>query len=66
MALFWTPPVPLTTSNYEKIKLCIDGNLAIYGSHLPLDRHHEIGNNAILAGKLGLEQCGSFLPYPGS
>ena len=63
--LFWTPPVPLTSSNYEKVKLCIDGNLAVYGSHLPLDRHHEIGNNAILAGKLGLEQCGTFLPFQG-
>ena len=63
--LFWTPPVPLTGSNYEKLKLCIDGNLAIYSSHLPLDRHHEIGNNAILAGKLGLEPCGTFLPFQG-
>ncbi len=63
--LFWTPPTPLTGSRYEKIKLCIDGNLAIYGSHLPLDCHPEIGNNAILATKLGLEPCGTFLPYQG-
>ena len=63
--IFWTPPTPLTGSNFEKIKLCIDANLAIYGSHLPLDCHPEIGNNAILADKLGLEPCGSFLPYEG-
>ena len=63
--MFWTAPIPLTGSNYEKIKLCINGNLAVYGSHLPLDCHPEIGNNAILANKLGLEPCGSFLPYQG-
>ena len=63
--LFWTPPTPLTGSNFEKVKLCMDSNLAVYGSHLPLDCHPEIGNNAILANKLGLQSCGSFLPYEG-
>ncbi len=63
--IFWTPPLPLTGSNYEKIKLCMDSNLAIYGCHLPLDCHPEIGNNTILAEKLGLEPSGSFLPYEG-
>lgn len=63
--LFWTPPIPMTKSNFEKIKLCMDANLAIYSSHLPLDCHPEIGNNAILAKKLGLEPCGTFLPYEG-
>lgn len=63
--VFWTPPIPLLGVNYEKIKLCLDSNLAVYGSHLPLDRHPEIGNNAILAKKIGLEPCGTFLPYEG-
>ena len=63
--LFWTPPIPLINSAYEKVKLCIDHNLAVYGSHLPLDCHPEIGNNAILAQKLQLEPLASFLPYEG-
>jgi dinuclear metal center YbgI/SA1388 family protein len=63
--LFWTPPIPLINSAYEKVKLCIDHNLAVYGSHLPLDCHSEIGNNAILAQKLQLEPIASFLPYEG-
>ncbi len=63
--LFWTPPIPLTGPAYEKIKLCTDHNLAVYGSHLPLDCHPEIGNNAILAQKLQLEPIASFLPYEG-
>lgn len=63
--LFWTPPIPLTGPAYEKTKLCIDHNLAVYGSHLPLDCHPEIGNNAILAQKLELTPIASFLPYEG-
>jgi dinuclear metal center YbgI/SA1388 family protein len=63
--IFWTPPIPLTGPAYEKTKLCIDHNLAVYGSHLPLDCHPEIGNNAILAQKLQLEPIASFLPYEG-
>ena len=64
--LFWTPPTPITGSNYEKIKLCLDNNLAVYSSHLPLDCHPEIGNNALLASKLGLEPSSTFLPYQGT
>ena len=63
--LFWTPPIPFINSAYQKVKLCIDHNLAVYGSHLPLDCHPEIGNNAILAQKLQLEPIASFLPYEG-
>ena len=63
--LFWTPPIPLINSAFQKVKLCIDHNLAVYGSHLPLDCHPEIGNNAILAQKLQLEPIASFLPYEG-
>ncbi|MGB0408739.1 MAG: Nif3-like dinuclear metal center hexameric protein [Opitutales bacterium] len=63
--LFWTPPTPLTDTHYHKVKTALDGNLAVYGAHLPLDCHPEIGNNALLAKALGLERIGSFLPYEG-
>lgn len=63
--LYWTPPLPLVGPAYDKVKLLLDNNLALYGSHLPLDRHPEIGNNAILARKLELSPCGTFLPYEG-
>ena len=62
---FWTPPIPLVGAAYEKIKVCLDGNLAVYGSHLPLDLHPEIGNNSLLAQKLGLTPMGTFLEYEG-
>jgi dinuclear metal center YbgI/SA1388 family protein len=64
--LFWSPPVPLTDIRYEKVKTAMDGNLAVYGAHLPLDCHPEIGNNALLAQALGLECVGSFVPYEGN
>ena len=49
----------------KKLNCVIDHDLAVYGSHLPLDCHPEIGNNAILAQKLGLVPTSSFLPYEG-
>ena len=63
--LFWTPPIPIVGNAYEKTKLCIESNLAVYGSHLPLDCHPEIGNNRLLADKLGLSPEATFLPYEG-
>jgi len=64
--MFWSPPVPLTGTSYKKVKTALDGNLAVYGAHLPLDCHPEIGNNALLAKELGLERLGSFLAYEGN
>ena len=54
--LYWNAPITLTGTSYMKIKTAIDGNLAVYGAHLPLDGHPEIGNNALLADLLGLKK----------
>lgn len=64
--LYWNAPIPLTGSNYKKVKTAIDGNLAVYGAHLPLDCHPEIGNNALLADALGLAKIGGCVPYEGN
>lgn len=64
--LFWTPPIPLTGRHYAKVKTALDGNLAVYGAHLPLDAHPEIGNNALLARELGLTPEKGFLEYEGN
>lgn len=64
--LYWTQPIPLVGSDYTKIKLAFDHNLAVYGAHLPLDCHPEIGNNALLAQALELDVIDSFLPYEGN
>lgn len=64
--LFWNPPQPFTGSVRQKLKVCLDGNLAVYSSHLPLDLHPEIGNNALLAAELGLNPTGGFVHYEGN
>lgn len=63
--LFWDGGVPLTGRRYRRAKTAMDANLAIYSSHLPLDVHAEIGNNAILARELGIEVEGRFGVYKG-
>lgn len=63
--LYWNPPQPMTGSDYEKIRVLIEGNLAVYSSHLPLDAHPQIGNNALIAKALELEPVGTFLHHEG-
>ena len=64
--LFWNQPIPLTGTNYKKVKYALDNNIAVYGSHLPLDCHTQIGNNALLAESIGLKKICTFLPYEGT
>jgi dinuclear metal center YbgI/SA1388 family protein len=39
---------------YRKLKRAFAAGLAVYSSHLPLDLHPEVGNNALLCAALGL------------
>jgi len=63
--LFWGKPLAVTGSMYERMRILIEGNLALYGVHLPLDMHPEWGNNAGLASVLGLEEQEPFGAYKG-
>src|SRR5690242_18985866 len=47
--LFWGPTHPWTGKRLELMRLLIENNLAVYSSHLPLDMHPRLGNNAQLA-----------------
>lgn len=58
--LFWGASHPWTGRRYEVIKLLVQNNLAVYSSHLPLDAHPQIGNNAQLAKALGFRQLKEF------
>lgn len=58
--LFWSPRQPWTGKNYELLRLLIQNNLAIYSSHLPLDAHSKLGNNAQLCAALGLKNLKPF------
>jgi dinuclear metal center YbgI/SA1388 family protein len=64
--LFWNTPASYSGPLYEKLKLAMDNNLAVYSSHLPLDAHPEIGNNRLLAKAIGLEPEDWFLAYEGT
>jgi len=58
--LFWSPAHPWTGRRRELMRLLIENNLAIYSSHLPLDAHPRLGNNAQLAAALGLKKLKPF------
>lgn len=64
--MFWQGTQPVTGAYYRKLKLAMEAGLAIYSSHLPLDFHPEVGNNALLAKALGLENVQPFLQSKGS
>jgi dinuclear metal center YbgI/SA1388 family protein len=54
--LFWSPSHPWTGPKYALLRLLLDNNLAVYSSHLPLDAHPRLGNNAQLCAALGLRK----------
>lgn len=55
--IFWQSMQPVTGIAYRKLKAAMDGNLAIYAAHLPLDVHPVYGNNALLAKACGISSC---------
>lgn len=63
--LFWGKPYRITGSLYKRVQFLIKNDLALYGVHLPLDMHPEIGNNAGIAHKLKLENVEPFGDYHG-
>lgn len=63
--LFWAPTHPWTGRRHELLRLLIENNLAIYSSHLPLDAHPALGNNAQLCAALGLKQLKPFFTSHG-
>lgn len=63
--LFWQGVQMWTGAQYQKMKTAMDGNLAVYSCHIPLDVHPEWGNNRLLADALSLEVDGTFLPWNG-
>jgi dinuclear metal center YbgI/SA1388 family protein len=58
--LFWNATHPWTGKRREMLRLLIENNLAVYSSHLPLDAHPQLGNNAQLAAALGLKNLKPF------
>jgi dinuclear metal center YbgI/SA1388 family protein len=64
--LFWGGVQPLTGRQYARVKPLLEHGIAVYASHLPLDAHPEVGNNALLCRALGIEPEGRFGEYKGA
>src|SRR5256885_3198141 len=58
--LFWGGLQPLTGRAYRRVAGLIRHNIALYRAHLPVDVHPEVGNNAVLAHRLGVARRGEF------
>lgn len=58
--LFWGASHPWTGKRYELLRLLLDHDLAVYSSHLPLDCHPRLGNNARLCATLGFKKLAPF------
>jgi dinuclear metal center YbgI/SA1388 family protein len=61
--LFWSGTQPLRGKIYRRIQLLIANDIAVYSSHLPLDLHPTLGNNALLARALALDPKGGFARF---
>jgi dinuclear metal center YbgI/SA1388 family protein len=64
--IIWKGANPTYTGGYrERVRLLIENNLNLFGFHLPLDAHPEVGNNVQLANLLGLTDLVPFGGYEG-
>jgi dinuclear metal center YbgI/SA1388 family protein len=61
--MFWSGLEKLTGNVYRRLQKLVESDIAVYASHLPLDRHPTLGNNALLARELGLEPTGGFARF---
>lgn len=58
--MFWGGSQPIVGHAFTRLQQAMTSNLAVYSSHLPLDLHSKLGNNALLAKELGLTPRGTF------
>ena len=63
--LFWSPTTPWTGKRHALLRLLVDHNIAVYSSHLPLDAHRRLGNNALLCQALGFRNLRPFFTEKG-
>ncbi len=64
--LFWEGNLPVTGRRYRRLASLIENDIAVYSAHIPLDLHPEVGNNVVLAERLGIEVEGWFGDYKGT
>ena len=64
--LFWEGmPRTLTGFQYRRVAELIRGEMSLIAYHLPLDRHLEVGNNAVAGRQLGMRRIEPFGEHDG-
>lgn len=63
--ILWIPPQRISGPLFARVRFLVEKDLALYGVHLPLDAHPEVGNNVGIAGLLGLRDIEPFGAYKG-
>lgn len=63
--LFWGRPLALTGPHHERVRTAMMADLNLYAAHIPLDAHPEVGNNAMIAGALSLQNRVPFGDWQG-
>jgi dinuclear metal center YbgI/SA1388 family protein len=58
--MFWGGLQRIDGPLYLRVRSLVQHDIAVYAAHLPLDRHPELGNNALLARALLLEPSSGF------
>jgi dinuclear metal center YbgI/SA1388 family protein len=61
--MFWGGAQPVTGHRYERLRALLANDVAVYSAHLPLDVHPRLGNNVLLAQRLGLTPNAGFVRY---
>lgn len=65
--LFWQSkePEPLTGILYRRVAELVRNDISLIAYHLPLDRHPEVGNNAVAMRALGVAETTPFAEFGG-
>jgi dinuclear metal center YbgI/SA1388 family protein len=64
--LIWEQPIRLVGARFRYVKTLMEGGCGLYGAHLPLDMHPEVGNNAEMVRLLGMKEVQAFGLYKGN
>lgn len=63
--MLWDGNRPITERRYRKLRGLLERDAALYSAHIPLDLHSTVGNNAVLAQRLGLTATEPFGQHKG-
>jgi dinuclear metal center YbgI/SA1388 family protein len=61
--LFWGGSQPIRGRIFQRVRRLLAHDVAVYASHLPLDLHPTLGNNAIMARTLELTPSAGFAHF---